>query len=160
MDQNINDSKSRIWNFFSENIVLGIQLFHIRQHVPLNIIRDFFKFQISWQKVSKPTITSEKNTHFTKQLHSKNLTHFANLNPLDIENKILPQHSQNTFSLYKCSSKDVSVWCQKKHLHCPISGRSRTAFLNYFEVTRFTVFQFNWNFWKLNYFSAFWYLHL
>ena len=71
-------------NFFSENIILGIQLFHIRQHVPLNIIRDFFKIQISWQKVSKPTITSDKKSlilqySFTQKtsLILRNSTHWT-----------------------------------------------------------------------------------
>ena len=56
-----------------------------------------------------------------------------NLNSLDIENDMLSQHSQKPFWLYKFSSKHVSVWCQKKHLHCIISWRPRTAFLKHFD---------------------------
>ena len=41
--------------------------------------------------------------------------------------------SQKPLWLYKFSSKHVSVWCQKKHLHCTISWRSKTAFLKHFE---------------------------
>ena len=41
--------------------------------------------------------------------------------------------SQKPFSVYKFSSKHVSVWCQKKHLHCTISWSPRTTFLKYFE---------------------------
>ena len=33
----------------------------------------------------------------------------------EIENKMLPKHSQKTFSVYKFSSKHVSAWCKKKH---------------------------------------------
>ena len=35
--------------------------------------------------------------------------------------------------LCKFSSKHVSVWCQKKHFHCNISWRPRTAFLKHFD---------------------------
>ena len=71
----------------------------------------------------------KKITHFTIQFRSKNLTHFTNLNSFEIENNMLPKHSQKTFSVYKFSSKHVSVWCKKKHLHCTISWRPRTTFL-------------------------------
>ena len=43
------------------------------------------------------------------------VTHFTNLNSLNIENNMLQQHSQKPFLLYTFSSKHVSaVWCQKK----------------------------------------------
>ena len=46
--------------------------------------------------------------------------------------------SQNTakklsFSVYKFSSKHVSVWCQKKHLDRTILCRPRITFLKHFE---------------------------
>ena len=41
-DQNINDSKSHIWNSFFENIISGIQRFYICPDVPVDIIRVFF----------------------------------------------------------------------------------------------------------------------
>ena len=63
----------------------------------------------------------KKITHFTIQFRSKNLTHFTNFSSLDIENNRLSKHCQKSFSLYKFSSKHVSVWWQKKHLHCTIS---------------------------------------
>ena len=114
------------------------------------------------------------------------------------------QHSPKPFWLYKFSNKHVSVWCQKKYLHCTSSWRPRTAFLKQFEIKClyisiyllknvrdvvrsylvgvewvvggglnsflkaarclglakcFTTFRFNWNFWKFNYFSSFWYFY-
>ena len=57
-------------------------------------------------------------TYFTIQLCSKNFNHFTNLNALNIIKNILLQHSQN----------HVSGWRQKKHLHCTISRRQKTAF--------------------------------
>ena len=41
LDQNINDSKSHIWNSFFEKIISSIQLFYIHPHVPMDIIRSF-----------------------------------------------------------------------------------------------------------------------
>ena len=58
------------------------------------------KFQ-SLQKLAK------KITHFTIQFHSKNLTHFMNLNLIDSEKSILSQHNQKPLSLYKFSSKHL-----------------------------------------------------
>ena len=114
------------------------------------------------------------------------------------------QHSPKPFWLYKFSNKHVSVWCQKKYLHCTSSWRPRTAFLKQFEIKClyisiyllknvrdvvrsylvgvewvvggglnsflkaarclglakcFTIFCFNWNFWKFNYFLSFWYFY-
>ena len=65
----------------------------------------------------------KKITHFTIQFRSKNLIQFTNLNSPDIENNMLPKKCQEPFSLYKSSTKHISVWCQKKHLHCTISLR-------------------------------------
>ena len=77
--------------------------------------------------------TSENHPSFTIQLPSKKITHFTNLNFFDIENNMLPKHSQKAFSVYKCSSKHVSVWSQRKHLLCTISWSPRTTFLKNFE---------------------------
>ena len=75
----------------------------------------FFRFHLFWQKVSKPTKTIDKDHLFCNTVSLKNLTHFMNLNSLEIENNMLPQHSQNHFWLYyKFFSKHVSVWCRKK----------------------------------------------
>ena len=88
LDQNINDSKSHIWNSFFENIISSIQICDILPQFPVNIIRDIFNFRLSnrkfqsWQKLAK------KITHFTIQFCSKNFTHFTNLNSLDIRNNM------------------------------------------------------------------------
>ena len=110
-----------------------MQLLKIYPHVPVDIIRVFLNFRFSSRKYQSPQKLAKMFTYFTIQFHSKNLTHFTNLNSLDIESNMLPQHSQKAFWLYKFSSKHVSVWCQKKHLHCTISWRPRTAFLKHFE---------------------------
>ena len=46
-------------------------------------------------------------------LQYRNLTHITNLNSLYIKNNILLKRCQKPFSLYKFSSKHVSIWCQK-----------------------------------------------
>ena len=38
LDQNLNDSKSHTWNSFFWNIILGMQFFYIRLHVPVDMI--------------------------------------------------------------------------------------------------------------------------
>ena len=100
-----------------------MQRFYIRPHVPVDIIRFFLIFSLPSRKSQSQQQLAKKITHFTIQFRSKHLTHFANLNSLDIENNMLPQHSQKPFWLYKFSSKHVSVWCQKKYFGCIISWR-------------------------------------
>ena len=90
-------------------------------------------FTISSRKSQSQQNLAKKITHFTIQFRSKNLTHFTNLNSIDIENNMLLQHSQKPFWLYKFFSNYVAVWCQKKHLHCSPSWRPKTAFLKYFQ---------------------------
>ena len=68
---------------------------------------------ISGRKSQKKSL--KKITPFTIQFHSKNLTHFTNLNSLNIIKNIPPQISQ----------KYISGWSQKKHLHCTISRRTK-----------------------------------
>ena len=88
----------------------------------------FFNFKFS----SRKTQSQQKLAivHFTIQFRSKNLTHFTNPNSLDIENNKLPQHNQKALQIFQ-----QTCFClmSEKHLHCTISGRARTAFLNYFE---------------------------
>ena len=43
LNQNINYSKSYIWNSFLENSISGIQSFYICPDFPVDIIRNFFK---------------------------------------------------------------------------------------------------------------------
>ena len=97
LDQNINDSKSHIWNSLLKNTISGIQRFCICPDVPVDIIRVFFNFRFSCRKSQSEQKLAEKITHFTIQFSSKNLPHFMNLNSLDIENNMLPQHSQKPF---------------------------------------------------------------
>ena len=74
----------------------------------------FLIFRFSSRKSQSQQKLAKKITHFTIQFRSKNLIHFTNLNSLEIENNMLPQHSQKPFWLYKFSNKHVPVWCQKK----------------------------------------------
>ena len=91
----------------------------------------FFDFRFSRRKSQTQSQQKLliKITYFAIQVCSKHLTHFTNLNSLDIENNMLPKHRQKSFSLYKFFRKHDSVWCQKKHLHCIISWQPRIAFL-------------------------------
>ena len=62
----------------------------------------------------KPTKTSKKDHSFYNTVTLKNLTHFTNLNSLNMIKNILLRYSQKRYSLYKFSSKHDSGWCQKK----------------------------------------------
>ena len=81
----------------------------------------FFDFRFSRRKSQSQQKLLIKITYFAIQVRSKHLTHFANLNSLDIENNMPPKHCQKPFSLYKFFRKHVCVWCQKKHLRFSIS---------------------------------------
>ena len=113
LDQNINDSKSHIWNSFFENIISGIQLFYIRPQVLVDIIRVFFNFRFSSRKSLKKSQKQQKLakyiTHFTIQFGLKNRIHFTNLNSLDIENSMLLQHNQKPLSLYNFFNKHICL---------------------------------------------------
>ena len=57
----------------------------------------FFNFRFSSRKSQSQQKLAKNITHFTIQFCSKNLTHSKKLNLLDIENNMLPQHSQKLF---------------------------------------------------------------
>ena len=70
LDQNINDSKSHIWNsfFFFENSISAIKRFYICPDVPVDIIRDsFFNFRISSRKSKNQQKLAKTITHLTIQ---------------------------------------------------------------------------------------------
>ena len=99
----------------------------------MDIIRAFFNFRFSSTKSQSRQKLAKKITYYATQFCSKNLTRFTDLNSLDIENNMLLQHNHKPFSLYKFFSRHISVWCQKKHLHCTIYRRPKTVFLKHFE---------------------------
>ena len=59
----------------------------------------FLNIRFSSRKSQSQQKLAKKITHFTIQFRSKNLTHFTNLNSVDVENNMLPQHSQKPFWL-------------------------------------------------------------
>ena len=99
----------------------------------------FFNLRASNRKSQSQQKLTKNITHFTIYFRSKNLSHFMNLNLLDVENNMPPQCIQKPFWLYKFSSKKVSVRFQKKYLHCIISWRPRTAFLKHLESKRLYI---------------------
>ena len=129
LDQNINYSKFHIWNSFFENIILGIHNFYIRPHVPVDMIRVFSYFRFSSRKSQSQQKLVKKITPFTIKFCSKIPTHFMNLNSLDIENDMFPQHSQKPFWLYKFSSKHVSASCQKNIFTAPFLEKQMSVYL-------------------------------
>ena len=110
LEQNINDSKSSF-----DFIISSIQLFYIRPHVPVDIIRVFlFSDLVEYLKAKKDH--SFYNTVLLKKPHS----HFRNPNSLDIENNLLRQHSQKLnmlLSLVK-KKKTFALHHFLKHKNC------------------------------------------
>ena len=96
--------------------------------------------------MSKPTKTTKKDHTFYNTV-PQNLTRFTNLSSLDIENNMLAQHCQKHLWLYKFSSKNVSVWCQKRYctavfpdaqeLHAWITLKANVCIFLYIFVRKF-----------------------
>ena len=112
---------------FFFQIFLWVYNFFIFAHTYQGTYQSFiFNFRFFSRKSQSQQKQPKRITHFIIQFRLKNLTHFMNLNLLDIENNMLPQYSQKLFWLYyKFSSKHVSVWSQKKRLHSTISWRPK-----------------------------------
>ena len=55
----------------------------------------FFNFSFSSRKSQSQQKLAKNITHFTIEFRSKNLTHFTNLNSLDIENNVNPLDIEN-----------------------------------------------------------------
>ena len=89
-----------------QNLILGIFLkilfeaynFFIFVHMfQWTSSESFFNIRFSSRKSQRQQKLAKKIAHFTIQFPSKNLTHFTNLNSLDVEKNMLPQHSQKSF---------------------------------------------------------------
>ena len=87
--------------------------------------RFFYNFRISSRK-SKSRQKLEKKSHILQYSFAKKTT--LKLNSLDIENNMLPKHSLKPFWLYKFSSKNVSVWCQKNICTTPFLNAQELHF--------------------------------
>ena len=106
---------------------------HFSWHSSGNHQSFFLNFRFSNRKSQSHQKLTKKIIHFTiTQFRLENLTHYMNLNYLTWK-IIFLQRSQKPYWLYKFSSKLVSVWFQKKYLHCIISWRPRTVFLKHLE---------------------------
>ena len=130
-----------IQNFIFVILFLKIlfRAYNFIPHVPVDIIRVFIIPESVAENLKTNKHQQKKITHFIIQFCSRNLTHFTNLNSFETENHMPPKHSQKASSVYKLSSKHVSVWCQKKHLHCTISWHPRTTFFKHFK-SKYIVF--------------------
>ena len=122
-----------------QNLICGILFLKIDYFGNATCLYPFTRARGHHQSFSISDLLAEslnvrKKSHFIIQFCSKNLPHFTNLNLLDTENNMLPQHSQQSFWLYKVSMKSVSVWCQKKAFLCTISWSPRTTLLKQISV--------------------------
>ena len=100
-------------------------------HVSLDIVRLFFYSRFSSRK-SQSQKKKQKillNTDFAQ----KTSLILLNLTSFTLKVTCSPNTAKSFLAVYKFFSKHVSVCCQKKHLHCTISWRPRTAFSKHFE---------------------------
>ena len=118
---------------FLDNIFSGVQLFYIRPHVAVYIVSFFFNFRFCSRKFQSQQKLEKKITHFTVQISSKNFTYFLNFNSLDSENICSRNTAKNLSDFANFPAKLFLFGARKKHLHCTISRRPRTAFLKHFE---------------------------
>ena len=194
LDQNINDLKSDIVIPFLKILFRRYTTFLYSSTRSIRHHQSLFYFKFSSRKSQNQQKLAKKITHFTIKFRSKNLTHFRNLNSFDIENNMLPKHSQKPFSGFLanmflfgvtkniCSApfldtQKLNSWRTLKANVClflyiyvrkfylvRMGGGRLNNFLNAACCLGFIKclvnFHFNWNFWKLNYFSAFRCLHL
>ena len=95
--------KSHIWNSFFENIILGIQSFYICPDAPVDIIRVFLITDFLAENL-KANKNLQKRSHVLQYSFAQKLHYYTNINSLDIENNMPPQHNQEPFWLYKFSA--------------------------------------------------------
>ena len=83
-----------IWNSCFENICSSIKRFYICTEVPVEFQkftgRIYRRFRFSSRKSQSQQKLAKKVAHLTIQFRSKNVTHFTNLNSLNMENTMLP----------------------------------------------------------------------
>ena len=91
----------------------------------------FFNFRLFSRKSQSQQTLEKKFTNFIIQFRSKYLTYFINLYSLDIENKMLPEHSQK----YNSQILQQICFCLVSEktfaLNCFL--KPNTAFLKHFE---------------------------
>ena len=130
LDQNINYSKSHIWNSFFENIILGIQIFFIRPHVPVDMIRVFSYFRFSSRKSQSQQKLVKKDHTFYNKVLLKNTHSFYETQLTWHWKRYVPATQPKTFLTLQIFQQTCFrlVSKKKKHLHCTISWSPRTAF--------------------------------
>ena len=88
------------WNSFLENIISGIQFFIFVHKFQWTSSEVSFNFRFSSRKSQSQQKLAKKITHFTIQSRSNYLTHFMNLNSLEIEKTCSCNRASN-FSYFK-----------------------------------------------------------
>ena len=97
-------------------------------------LKFIFSFQIFEQKVSKPTKTSKKDHPFCNAVLPKKPYSFCEPQLTQLSKNILPAAHPKTLQALQ-TFQQICFWLvsEKKHLHCTISRRPRTAFSKHLE---------------------------
>ena len=94
-------------------------VYNFTPRIPLDIIRGFFIPNSVAESLKAYKNWCKRSLILQYIFAQKKLTHFPNFSSLEIENNMLPKHSQKFFSVYNFSSKNVSVWGQKNIYTAP-----------------------------------------
>ena len=126
-----------IQNFIFENLFLKIffsciQLFYSSTRSSGYHLNFFFNFRFSSRKSQSQKKTSLKDHSFYNTVSLKTWLILWTLTHLTLK-MICSRKIVKSLSDLANFPANVSVWCQKKHLHCAISWSPRTAFLKHFE---------------------------
>ena len=93
----------------------------------------FFNFRFSSRKSQSLQKLAEKVTYFTIQFCSKTSLISRTSTHSTLKKNFQPIYSQPRTFLTLQIFPQTSGWCQRKHLHCAISRRPRTAFPKHLE---------------------------
>ena len=94
----------------------------------------FINFRFSGRKSqSQQKLTIQFTIHFYNTVSPKKLHSFYESQLTQHFKKYTPVTQPKTELTVEISSKHVSGWCQKKHLHCTVFTRPRTTFSKHLE---------------------------
>ena len=100
--------------------------------------QSFFNLIFSSRKFQSQQKLAKQITRFKIQFSSKNLTQFTNINSLDIENNMLPQHNQKPFWLYKFSANMFTApFLDAQELHSWSTLKVNACIVLYISLRKF-----------------------
>ena len=104
LDQNMNDSKISYLEFFFWKYYFGHAKFLYLSRRSSGYHQSFFLISDFLAENLKANKNLQKRSHVLQYSFAQKLHYYTNINSLDIENNMPPQHNQEPFWLYKFSA--------------------------------------------------------